>query len=40
MNRVIVTGASGFLGKALTRKLLAQGNRVYAVVRSLLFTVA
>ncbi|MCR3922140.1 MAG: NAD(P)-dependent oxidoreductase, partial [Firmicutes bacterium] len=29
----IITGASGFIGKALTKKLLQEGKTVYAVVR-------
>lgn len=33
MRRAVVTGASGFIGKALTKKLLADGWTVYAVVR-------
>ena len=33
MENVIITGASGFIGKALTKKLLEEGNNVYAVVR-------
>lgn len=32
MDRVIVTGADGFIGKALVQKLLADGAEVYAVV--------
>jgi nucleoside-diphosphate-sugar epimerase len=34
MEKVIVTGASGFIGKALTKKLLDEGKIVYAVVRN------
>lgn len=33
MERVIVTGANGFIGSALTKYLLAQGIEVYAVVK-------
>ena len=32
MKRAIVTGASGFIGKALTRRLLDEGTEVWAVV--------
>lgn len=32
-NIIVITGASGFIGKALMRELLASGNQVYAVVR-------
>ena len=31
--RVIVTGATGFIGKALCKELLNQGNEVFAVIR-------
>ena len=34
MRRAVVTGASGFIGRALTKRLLAEGWQVYAVVRS------
>ena len=34
MNRVVVTGAGGFIGKALTKRLLDRGDIVYAVVHS------
>lgn len=34
MSKHIVTGASGFIGNALTRKLLANGDEVWAIVRS------
>jgi len=33
MNAVLVTGASGFLGTALTEKLLAKGHKVYGLSR-------
>ena len=33
MSRAVVTGASGFIGKALTKRLLDDGWTVYAVVR-------
>lgn len=33
MKKVIVTGASKFIGKSLTRRLLELGCLVYAVVR-------
>lgn len=33
MKKAVVTGASGFIGKALTKKLLLEGWHVYAVVR-------
>ena len=33
MKRAVVTGASGFIGRALTKRLLADGWTVYAVVR-------
>lgn len=33
MRRVVITGASGMLGQALTRLLVAKGINVYAVVR-------
>ncbi len=33
MTRAIVTGATGFIGRALTEKLLEQGTEVWAVVR-------
>ena len=34
MSKYIVTGASGFIGNALTKKLLANGDEVWAIVRS------
>lgn len=34
MRTVVVTGASGFIGKALTKKLLNDGIEVYAIVRN------
>lgn len=34
MDKVVITGATGFIGKALTKKLLQEGKRVYAIVRS------
>ncbi|RPF42152.1 nucleoside-diphosphate-sugar epimerase [Hydrogenoanaerobacterium saccharovorans] len=34
MKKVIITGASGFIGKALTVKLINQGVFVYAIVRN------
>lgn len=34
IRQAIVTGASGFIGRALTRKLLAMGTEVWAVVRN------
>lgn len=33
MNKVIITGATGFIGRALTIKLLRDGKTVYAVVK-------
>ena len=33
MKKAVVTGASGFIGRALTERLLAEGWTVYAVVR-------
>ena len=33
MKKAVVTGASGFIGKALTKRLLEAGYQVYAVVR-------
>jgi dihydroflavonol-4-reductase len=33
MSRVIITGANGFLGSWLTRRLLAEGHEVFALVR-------
>ena len=33
MKQAVVTGASGFIGRALTKRLLAEGWTVYAVVR-------
>jgi len=35
MKNVVVTGANGFIGKALTKKLINQGVHVYAVVTDL-----
>lgn len=35
MNRVIITGASGFIGKALTKKMLEYGIEVYAIIRNI-----
>jgi len=32
-NRVLVTGATGFTGGALAKKLVEQGNHVVALVR-------
>jgi dTDP-glucose 4,6-dehydratase len=32
MSKIIVTGASGFIGKALTGRLLKEGHTVYAIV--------
>lgn len=34
MGTVIVTGATGFIGKTLTKKLLQEGKTVYAIVRN------
>ena len=34
MNKFVITGASGFLGKRLVEKLLSNGNEVWAVVRN------
>lgn len=34
MRRAVITGASGFIGKALTKRLLAEGDEVWAVVTS------
>lgn len=34
MKKVIITGASGFIGKALTERLLKEGITVYAIVRN------
>lgn len=34
MNRVIITGASGFVGKALTKYFLSHGYTVFAIVRN------
>lgn len=34
MKKVIITGASGFIGKALAERLLKEGSTVYAVVRN------
>lgn len=34
MKRIIVTGASGFIGRALTKELLKRGYSVWAVVRN------
>lgn len=34
MDTVVVTGATGFIGKALTKKLLQGGKTVYAVIRN------
>ena len=33
MKKAVITGANGFIGKALTKRLLAEGWTVYAVVR-------
>lgn len=33
MNKILITGGSGFLGKALTERLLAGGHRVYSLSR-------
>lgn len=33
MKKVVVTGANGFIGKALTKRLLQLGHLVYAIVR-------
>ena len=34
MKKAVITGASGFIGKALTKKLLEEDIEVYAIVRS------
>lgn len=34
MDKVIVTGASGFIGTALMKRLLSEGYQVYAVIRN------
>ncbi len=34
MKKIVVTGASGFIGKALCERLLSEGNYVYAIVRN------
>ena len=34
MKKVIIAGASGFIGKALTQKLLREGTEVFAIVRA------
>lgn len=34
MKKVVITGASGFIGKSLTTKMISDGVKVYAVVRS------
>lgn len=31
MNTIVVTGATGFIGKAVTKRLLEQGKKVYAI---------
>ena len=36
MKKAIVTGATGFIGKWLTRELVSQGIEVYALVLSLI----
>ena len=33
MSKIIITGATGFIGVALTKELLAQGDEVWAVIR-------
>lgn len=33
MKRIIVTGATSFVGKALVKELISRGNEVYAVIR-------
>lgn len=35
MKKAIVTGATGFIGKWLTRELVSQGIEVYALVRKI-----
>ncbi|MDY7029926.1 MAG: NAD(P)H-binding protein, partial [Spirochaetota bacterium] len=32
--KIFITGATGFIGAALTRRLLADGHQVHALVRS------
>lgn len=34
MNKVIITGANSFIGKAVTRKFLENGHKVFAIVRN------
>lgn len=34
MKKAIITGASGFIGKALCKRLLDEGYYIYAVVRN------
>ena len=33
MNKIIITGATGFIGVAITKELLSQGDEVWAVIR-------